>query len=250
MRTLNILFFVGVILFSVSCKEEAPTGTLEINFKTTYNGQTLPMFENQATGMTDPTTIIFKRLEFFLSDLQFKNGDMISDVEYVNLTNTTSSATAAEGVTISIDKLKTGSYAGLQMGFGLPDALNATTPSDYASDSPLGVNANYWASWKSYILSKIEGSIVKADNNTSGFLYHSGVDGMLQTRSFDKAIEIVDGQTTRITFEIKAEDLFFKTGSEIDLITNVMTHSGEVGSAKYNLAKQSLTNLADATKIQ
>lgn len=252
MRILNILFFAGVILFSFGCQTEEGKGTLEINFKTTYNDQIIPMFEAQQTGLSDPSSITFSRLEFFLSDLMFENGEKLSEVEFINLTNTTTQAKAEEGVTITINDIKTGSYAGIQMGFGLPDAINATTPSDYSSDSPLGVNANYWASWNSYILSKIEGTTppAVAGDPPPGFLYHSGVDGMLQTRDFNKTIEIIDGQTTRITFEVNAEDLFFKTGSEIDIINNSSTHSGEVGSAKYNLAKKSLSNLADAVEVK
>lgn len=254
MRVLNILFFIVLIFILAGCREKEQTGNIELVFKATYNDQPLVMYTNQPTGLQNPTAIQLSRLEFFLSDVIPSKDDGLSQstfVNYVNLSSTTTLSSANEGVIIPIGKRQVGTYNKIEMSFGLSDEVNATTPSDYSSDSPLGVNANYWAGWNSYILSKIEGTITTtAGGNPPGFLYHSGVDGMLQKKVFNKSFEVIGGETTQIIFEINVEDLFFKTGSEIDVINNNSTHSGQVGSDAYNLAKLSIMNLANATEIK
>ena len=250
----TVLFLLAVVMIFSSCKEDpATTGTLEIVFKAEYGGNPLVMYENNATSLTDPTQIQFTKLEVFIADLKANKGSSLmelKEVGHVSLTSTTTAATAAQGTTITINDLAAGSYSNLQIGVGLPNAINETSPGDYSSDSPLGVNANYWANWDSYILSKIEGNITKSDNSTAGYVYHSGVNGMYQTRTFANNFDITAGGTTQIVITLDAAKLFFDSNSMIDLVNNPMTHSGSTGSASYNLAEQSISNIATSMSIE
>jgi hypothetical protein len=228
------------------------TGNLEINFKVRYNSNPLVLFEQTATGQSNPTSILFKKFDFFISDIKgIKDGAAadFKDVGYISMSNSITQDAAEAGTSFTINNLPIGSYTSLDMGIGLSDATNSTTPGDYGSDSPLGLNGNYWAGWNSYILCKLEGDITQADGTKSGFLYHSGVNGMQQLLSFAKNFDIEVGQTTVITVYIEAKDIFFKTGSEIDMITDKSTHSGSVGSSDYNLAKKVIENLASSMSI-
>lgn len=254
MRILSIFLLLAAISFTACEKEtdENKTQTLEIAFKAEYNEQPLQMYQDQTITETGLTAIQFKRLEFFLSNIKLKSASTtheLTDVAYVDLTNKTTLEGATEGIVMTYEDVPVGNYTSIEMGFGLPDAVNETTPGDYSSDSPLAVNGNYWASWSSYILSKIEGGATKSDSTSVAFLYHSGVNGMLNTKEFTHSIEVSADGVTRLTFIIKAEDLFFKAGSEIDILTNNSTHSGAAGSDEYNLAKLSLDNLANATEM-
>ncbi len=251
---LNYLFVILVIITGFfSCKPDQPEyGSIELTFKARYISSPLVIGTSQTTGVSDPVSINFTRFEFFISNIKAslnnQNQDL-SDVAYINLSNTSTTALAEAGDSYIIENIPVGTYQNLKFTAGLSDAVNSTSPGDYTSSSPLGDIGNYWASWNSYILSKFEGSYTLSNSSNTGFLYHSGVNGMSQEVNFTNTFDIKSQQTTSIIIEISAEDIFFKTGNEIDIITHKQTHSGQAGSVEYNLAKQSLENLATAMSI-
>jgi len=257
MRTI-LLLLLAITIWSSSCQtatndDDEMTGNLEITFKVRYHSNPLVLFEQTATGQSNPTSILFKKFDFFISDIKgIKDGTVANfkDVGYISMASSITQAAAETGTSFMINDLPIGSYTSLDIGIGLSDAINSTTPGDYGSDSPLGLNGNHWASWNSYILCKIEGDITQSNSTTSGFLYHSGVNGMQQQLSFTKNFDIQASKTTAITIYIEAKDIFFKTGSEIDMITDRQTHSGAVGSSDYNLAKKVIENLANSMSIE
>jgi hypothetical protein len=117
----------------------------------------------------------------------------------------------------------------------------------------LGDPGNYWTSWNSYIFSRIEGRLDTLPNAAGGdvsYLYHSGVDGMYQTRTFSKTFEIKTGVNTELIFNINGKDIFYKSGAEINIPNANFSHSGAVGTTGYDLARQTVINIADAISIQ
>lgn len=254
---ITVLLLIAVSMWSSSCETKTPTtettGTLEIIFKTRYGTNPFVLYKKTSTGKTDPTDILIKKFEFFLADItgtHSEGSNKFADVDYVSMASSISNAAAENGTTIKLNNVPIGNYSKLNFGVGLSDATNATTPGDYESSSPLALNANYWASWNSYILCKMEGDVTQASGSTSGFLYHSGVNGMYQPRSFNQNFDVTAGQTTQLVIHINVDQIFFKTGHEIDIINNNQTHSGSAGSAEYNLAKKAIENLANALVIQ
>jgi len=255
MRKIFFLLLPLAVFFS-ACEEEpdlGTTGTLGITFKVRYNSDPLILFQNNATGLTDPTSILFKRLDFFFSKMKgLSSGGTstdFSDVAYVSMAQSLDQESSLAGTSFTIENIPIGSYTEFSFGVGLPDSVNNTSPGDYESSSPLGLNGNYWASWNSYILCKLEGDITQANSTTSSFLLHAGVNGMYQPLSFTTNYTIRPSKTTQLVFYINAEDLMFKTGSEIDIINDNVTHSGQVGSTEYLLAKKTLANLANALSL-
>lgn len=256
MRTITLLL-LALTMWSSSCEtspiEENLTGTLEITFKARYGAAPLTLFEETATGQSNPTGILFKKLDFFISDIKGVHDGTTSnfaDVGYISMASSITQTAAEAGTTFTMNDLPVGNYTSLDLGIGLSDEVNSTTPGDYDTGSPLGLNGNHWASWNSYILCKLEGDITQSNGTKSGFLYHSGVSGMYQTRSFNKNFDIKVGATTKVTIYVDTKDIFFKTGSEIDMTTDKQTHSGAAGSPEYNLAKKVIENLANAMSIQ
>lgn len=249
-----LLAAVALALGFTSCRDntnQTATGTVELVFMPEYKGAPMVFFENINTDNNG--TLYFQKLEFFLSELKAQKGDEtvnLSDVEYVSMNDLITTEMAQKGVSVTLNNIPAGSYDKLLFGVGVTDANNAKEPADFPSESALGRTGNYWASWNSYIFCKIEGQYTpQGSSATSPFLYHGGVDGMYQPRSFEKSFTVKEGETTKIMVHLHGEDLFFKTGSEIDLVNENSTHSGPEGSAAYNLAKQAITNLANALHV-
>jgi hypothetical protein len=253
----KIFFFLLITsVWSVSCTDtlKEPTGTLEIIFKARYNSHPLILFQSDSSGQNDPLTLMFKKLDFFISDIKGNTGSGtltdFTDVGYISMSSSLDSASSEQGTSYIINDIPVGSFDRLDLGVGLSDAVNSTVPGSYSSSSPLGLNSNYWESWNSYILCKLEGDINQSNSTTTGFLYHAGVNGMHQQRSFNHSFDISESETTSITIYLQAEELFFRAGSEIDMINDNQTHSGTIGSTEYNLAKTAIENLANSLYVQ
>ncbi len=252
MKLSFLMLLTAVLLFN-SCKPEKPaTGNLKIIFKAEYNNNPLVMYDTNATNLTDPTQISISKLEFFLSEIQATATQVttLKEVDYISLNGTTTKALAEEGTSILLTAIPIGSYHDLGFKVGVTKAIDNTVPSDYPSTSPLGINGNYWSSWNSYISSRIEGNITKADQTTSSFLYHAGVEGMFQQCQFNTSFEISADQTATVVITIQAEDFFFDSNNPIDVINDNSTHSGAVGSAGFLLAQKSIKNLGKAMIIK
>lgn len=252
MRILS-LFALALLLGFTACQEDEPnpTGTIELVFIPKYNGNPMVLYENITTG--DNATLYFQKLEFFLSEIQAKMGSetiTLADVDYVDMNDLITTPLAEQGTTLTFNEVPVGNYDQLSFGIGVTDANNAKEPGDFPTTSPLGQDGNYWASWNSYIFCKIEGQYTPNGGTVGSFLYHGGVNGMYQPRSFNKSFDVTENGVTKIMIHLHGEDLFFKNGSAIDVANDNMTHSGAQGSDAYNLAKQVITNLADALHVQ
>lgn len=252
---MRILLLAAIILAVgfTSCREsqtEAETGNIELVFMPKYNGN--PMVFFQDINNTDNSKLYFQKLEFFLSELKAKSGNGmvdLSDVEYISMNDLISAELAKQGVTITLKNVPVGNYEQLAFGVGVTDQINSKSPANFESSSPLGMNANYWASWNSYIFCKIEGNYTPNGGSVGSFLYHGGVNGMYQPRTFNKTFDVESGKTTKIMIHLHGEELFFKQGAQIDLVNDNSTHSGADGSDAYNLAKRAITNLANALHV-
>lgn len=245
---------LALALSFTACRDninQSANGTVELVFMPKYKGAPMVFFENINTDNNGK--LYFQKLEFFISELKAKQGDKIvdlADVEYVSMNDLITNELAKQGVTVTLRDIPIGSYEKLMFGVGVTDANNAKEPANFPSESALGRTGNYWASWNSYIFCKIEGQYTpQGSSSASAFLYHGGVDGMYQPLSFNKNFTVKEGETTKIMIHLRGEDLFFKTGATIDLVNDNTTHSGAQGSAAYNLAKQAITNLANALHI-
>jgi hypothetical protein len=73
---------------------------------------------------------------------------------------------------------------------------------------------------------------------------------MYQTRSFTKTFEISSNSNSELIFNINAKDIFYKSGAEINIPNANVSHSGAVGTPAYDLARQTIINIANAISIQ
>lgn len=253
-----LLFCLALILFSAnSCKEpdRGPKGSLSITFKAVYENDPLLVFNDYLTP--DGDKLQFHVFNFFLSDIELiKDNDEVvrlKVVEYVDFNGNTDLNKAAAGIKFDLSEVEIGNYKAIRFGIGVEPGKNAKEPGDFPTDPYLGDPGNYWSAWNSYIFSRLEGRIDTLPNAAGGdvsYLYHSGVDGMYQTRSFTKTFEISSNGNSELIFKVNAKDIFYKSGAEIYIPNANVSHSGAVGTPAYDLARQTVINIANAISIQ
>ena len=251
----ELLVLAFLFVFQACTPEkENNKGSIELKIIPKFDGHPYYSFNMFPSSLSTINGILFKKLEFFISNIQGINLQQetipFETVSYLNFTNLLDSNASKDGISILIEEVDLDEYQSLNFSVGLPDYLNETQPGDYNTDSPLAMTANYWASWNSYILCKIEGDIKNSADSTIGFLYHAGVNGMLQTLSFPTNFEVQDGQATTIELIIDVDKIFFETLNNIDMINDKTTHSGAVGSDAYNLALHIMENLSNSLRLK
>ena len=253
-----ILFCLALILFSAnSCKkhDHSPKGSLSITFKAVYDNDPLLVFNDYLTP--DGDKLQFHVFNFYLSDIEIvKDNDEVvrlKDVGFIDFNGNTDLTKAAAGTKINLNDIGIGSYKAIRFGIGIEPGKNAKEPGDFPTDPYLGDPGNYWTAWNSYIFSRLEGRSDTLPNAAGGdvsYLYHTGVDGMYQTRSFTKTFEISSNSNSELIFNINAKDIFYKSGAEINIPNANVSHSGAVGTPAYDLARQTIINIANAISIQ
>lgn len=251
-----ILSLLALLGFS-QCKPnpDDETGQLNLRFKAKDEASPLVLFRKYPTG-TAGDSVEYQLLNFFVADIQLlRNGQdpiSIKDVGYFDFSNDLNETQANQGHSLSIDNIPVGEYTGIKIGFGLSPSLNATEPGDYTTASPLGDGGNYWTAWNSYIFSRLEGRFFRNGQSAPvSFLYHTGVDGAYQTRTytFAQPLSITAGGTQALSFSLNVRNLLFGSQNPIDVAANPVSHSGAAGTAAYELARQTLINLADGVTL-
>ncbi len=257
MRTLIILVLATLLFSANSCKKPVTDtkGDLTINFKANFNGNPLLVYTDYETPDADKIQIHV--LNFFLSHLEIikKNDEILrlKDITFVNFNGNTDIDKANAGINLKFEGLEIGDFKGIRFGIGVEPVQNAKEPGDYPTDPYLGDGGNYWTSWNSYIFSRIEGRLDTSAISTGGdisFLYHTGVDGTYQQRSFNKNFSVAASENTTIQFNLDVKDVLYRNGGKIDIPSNNVSHSGAVGTEAYELVKQVIINMADALSIQ
>ena len=246
---------LGATTYFSSCKptSESTTGDLNIVIKGQHDGETVVLFETQHTT-PDNNSINYQVLNFMLSDMNLIKDDgsrvALTDIYYIDFKDNHSlSSTAANGEIIPFEDIEIGNYTGLEMGFGVNSTNNAMTFADFPTSSPLGDASNYWSAWDSYIFSRVEGRFFE-NGNPMTFFYHSGIDDAYFVQSFEKDIVINADETTDVVFILNLNEIFYpESGTNIYIPDLPTSHAGEVGSDEYNVAKNTLVNIANALEF-
>lgn len=233
---MRLLF--GILLFSfallaVSCTpEEDFEGTVELNFKGTYEAEPLRMFE-QEYQYEDDLMVKFQLFNFYISDISLVQegsatidpADQLSEIELISFKNVVSLEDAAEGITLTYEEVPTGIYSGIQFGIGIAPDLNATQPGDYEPGHPL--DDNYWSWARGYVFSKIEGNTDLDGDGQFGdkLTYHIGDDNLYQviTYNFPTPLNVDSDEPLKINFKVDLRDVLIKDGEYLDFNINEQT---------------------------
>jgi hypothetical protein len=219
-----ILFAVAftIIGFS-SCKEDDPVGTLTIHFRATYDGQPLQTFTTHP--FEGVQQLQFTNLSMMVSDLQLIDGSSTRDLDDVELVDMSfdNLAGAEAGYTLQIPNVKVANYDAIRFGIGVPPDLNAKTPADFPSSSPLSKTSYYWIAWNSYIFSKTEGRLDTLGNGALdlGFALHTGSDALYWVGEGPVPIVIEEGKVTTLSVLID----YKKVLTGVDIKSHPQNHT-------------------------
>lgn len=258
MKKISFILMLAIFSIAASCdnnnnKDEKTS--LELNFKATFGNDPLVLYQDYAAPNGDNFEL--RIFNFFLSDIILINNEdeeiTLAESDYVNFNAVTDQTAAEAGISLNFNEIPVGEYKEIRFGIGVSPRLNAMDPADFSSAEALGNAGNYWTAWNSYIFSRTEGEIDTIPAGAGGeipFLYHSGVDGMYQSRSFTKTIPLAADENNLLNFTIDVQEFFYKSGAEIDIPAMNSSHSGDAQTQEYDIVKDVITNIADAIRIQ
>lgn len=219
MKRLFIFLLVSITLFAqFSCDPDPiveDTTDVELVFKGKYGAETF-MINKEYDYNGQP--IRFDQFNTYIGDVVLikeiggnSEETELVEIDFVDLSFKPIDATDAEkGFIVKALNVPVGEYSAISIGMGVPSDLNKTKPSEYGSGHPLRNVASYWPAWESFIFSKTEAKIdVNNDGSfTHKLSYHTGADEVYRTRFFAKDINLKEGTTSKITFEIDVLQMF------------------------------------------
>ena len=237
-----------------ACGKQTPelvdTTSLNISFRAIYDGEPLILAAEKKYNY-DENVVTFTDVSFYLANLVAINDDgetELSEIQFIDLSLTHQTpATAAKGTVMTFNRIPVGTYNYLKFGVGVPPDLNKTTPADYSTSHPLGINNNtaYKEIWNSYIFAKIEGKYDKNgdgffDSNDIIFAYHAGgLENLYKVIELDNQLTLKTGETTDLDFELDIKRLLsFNNGETIDLQPyNPLNQTSEIQLIMKNFEK-------------
>lgn len=224
-------------------------GSIEMNFKATYDGSPMVLGDFYDYPSGDGHRITFQVFNFFVSEIQLGEEDKVENAIFFDFReNHSAAATAPNGESFEIEGISVGDYSSLNFGVGISAALNATNPADYSSDEALSNTSMYWDWRGSYIFAMIEGGIDTTGDGAINipFTYHMGSDALFRDASFSNPITIESGTTTPLNFGVDLKDVFVQNGEAFDVAGASSSHSG---TDDEEIAQEFMTNLTNAMTL-
>jgi len=220
------------------------TADIELIFKGKFDSETLMI---NSEYEYDGYPMRFDQFNFYISNVVLikeisgtPEETELKEIDFVELSFKPAEQEEAEGgFVVTAKNIPIGEYSAIRIGLGVPTDLNKTSPSDYGSTHPLKRDSHFWSAWESFIFSKCEAR-VDVDNDggfTHKLSYHTGADEAYRTKFMAKDIEVVEGQTTQVTFEVDAKKIFEGV--------NIMTVTGTHNIGDMDIVNQIMDNLQD-----
>ena len=256
MKNCIFTLLISIVLFS--CKNEGCTDPLAINFDDSsnkndgsceylYNLDIRFSLNDNDTKLVKNDIISFENNSFriekfklFFSDISItypSSTEKISDVFLFNLEDENTHTFNAP--------ISENNFTEFNFGLGLNDEQNSTTPVDYPTDHPLGIdNGTYWAmsNSNSYIFAMIEGKLdTIGDGSFFNRTYHLAHSDLLKYVSLQKDINFNNELNKTIEIKIELKEMF----EEINL-SSTLPHQSDNSP----LANQIMDNIKNAFEIQ
>tara|TARA_B110000305_G_C19451143_1_gene648016 strand:+ start:1856 stop:2626 length:771 start_codon:yes stop_codon:yes gene_type:complete len=256
MKNCIFTLLISIVLFS--CKNEGCTDPLAINFDDSsnkndgsceylYNLDIRFSLNDNETKLVKNDIISFENNSFriekfklFFSEISVANSTNTENISEVFLYNLENENTY--NITASISQ---NNFTEFNFGIGLNETQNSTTPADYETDHPLGIdNDTHWtmSNSNSYIFALIEGKLdTIGDGSFFNRTYHLAHNDLLRNVSLQKDIIFNDqlNETIEITIELK--EIF----EGIDLSATIPHQSDNSP-----LAHQIMDNINNAFEVQ
>ena len=225
-KSISLFTLLGLVILFSSCGKDR--GDLDLNFKLTYDGEPMVMFQEYTYPSGEKFTL--NRVSFYTSNIAL-DGNVLKEVEYFDLTDSHSTADgAADGLTYNIKDLPAESYSNVKFSLGVTPENNAMTPADFENSNALSRAGEYWNGWQSYVFLKIEGDLdIDGDGASDrGISLHVGGDENFASITFPKPITIAPDEVAKAEFFIDLKDAFENNGNLYDLQSNPALHSKDM----------------------
>jgi len=245
-------FLIGLFAFA-GCDDTTdvvePASSVTITFKALYDGQPL---EKYKLYDYDTYRVEYSRFNTFMSNITLLDGAkevQLSDIEWVDFTPDLSTTNMAVAVPITFNNVPDGNYTGIRLGYGVPPALNAKQPKDFAPTHPLSRENEYWLGWGSYIFNKIEGRVDLNNNGVfdGGLVYHCGSDAVFREYTFNMPIKVEPGANLVVEFDLKKLAVINGTWLDLKIPYNHITSNDNNDVV---IATVLMNNFGNATAVK
>jgi hypothetical protein len=254
----NYLFIVVLSIILFSCKNEGCTDPVAINFDSSSNkndgsceyiynlnirfaltDNNIKLSDNDFISF-DNNTLRIERFKLYFTDISVASQSKIDNISDVFLFDLENESTHNFSATISQD-----SFNELTFGVGLSEKLNSTTPIEYETNHPLGIdNGTHWTmnNADSYIFAMIEGKFdTIGDGSFFNRTYHLAHNDLLKMVNLQKEVYFNNEFNKTIEINIELKEVF----EAIDL-SSTLPHQ----SNNSPLAHQIMDNIKNAFEIQ
>lgn len=223
------------------------TGTLRVVIKPTWNGQ--PFLMNEEYLNVSDYRVKVEALRFYLGDVRFEDGGFFTSVKDVELFDL-----QHDGDTVTWTNVPTGTWSGLRMGLGVPQALNDADPIVYPVGHPLNLShGSYWTWATAYRFVMFDGRY-DVDGTGTGpllepFSMHTGVN--ICYREFDMPfnapLDVSSSGVSTVVLELAVDRFFHANGEVLDLATENQSHGGDPTHA---IALELTGNVVNAFSVE
>lgn len=205
----------------------ATTGSLKVVVAPAWNG--MPFALHETYQNVSGYRVKVELLKFYLGNVRLVNGSGITTVKDVELFDM-----QFNGDTVVWSGLQPGTWSGLSLGLGVPQALNDVDPIVYPSSHPLNLaHGTYWSWGTAYRFVMFDG---KYDLDGAGtgpvlqpFSMHTGMN--VCYREFDLPLAtplvITAGGTSTLVLELAVDRFFHSDSDTLDLATENASHGSD-----------------------
>ncbi len=201
----------------------ATTGVLRLVVVPKWEGG--PFAMNSVYANVNDYRVKVEAIKFYLGDVRLLTGTtstLAKDIDYFDLHN---------GAVTKQWTVEPGTWTGMHLGFGVPQALNDADPIDYPPGHPLDLAyATYWGWAQAYRFLQFDGRYDLDANGTGApalpFSMHTGLNACYTEFDLDlgDGLTITAGNTTTLTVDLAVDRFFYTETDTLDLATENQTH--------------------------
>ncbi len=231
-RKLFASFTIASLLLLVSCRKDPsapetpaiPGTVLKLTVKPTWHAASFD--KNTIYTAAGDQRIHVSLVKFYLSPMELsgENGTtQLMDADLFDVTN---------GPQSRVLSVPIGTYYTLNLGLGLPPALNHRDIATIPPNAPTGNNSGMYLSWATqYRFLLFEGHFDSIPDGPGeppyAFSLHTGLDTCYRTRAIPINLTATSGDTARLTINVDIAR-FFTNGNEVLQLSQGAMWHGEV----------------------
>lgn len=220
--TTATLLLLTLVIILPGCKDpDKPKGNFTVNIIPYVGSQAMTLNTTYNDGADKE--FYFSKFKFYLAHVKLIKADNseveITDVAFYDLGDNNWKSFNANA--------DAGTYKGIKFFVGLDPTQNATNPSDYDEDEPLGPKEDMFWDWQKHRFIVLEGradTIGQNFSNSKGLAYHVGTDVTYREVVLTGSDIVVDGNKA-INLNVDLLKVFVSAPAPVNLVTQPATQS-------------------------